>query len=178
MKNLALLIATLIPLAACQSTTAPAPIQTPPMDTYSTSKIHQPMGVNQACTVVDARYVRLQDDSARALQREQNSQLVGLAAGAVIGGALGNEIGGGDGRKVATVLGTLAGASIGANAGANAARSRAQSVGVEYTLNLGGRHGSGMRSIVQPISQGEYVLPPGSPCRVVGNDWQARVQPL
>lgn len=177
MKKIGVLFLTVLPLAACQSTTAPAPIA-PPMDTYGTSQIHQPMQVSNACTVVDARYVRLQDDSARAAQREQNSQLVGLAAGAVIGGALGNEIGGGDGRKVATVLGTLAGASIGANAGSNAARARAQSVGVEYTVNLGGRQGAAMRSIVQPLAQGEYVMQPGSPCRLVGNDWDARVQPL
>ncbi|HEY7773008.1 MAG TPA: glycine zipper 2TM domain-containing protein [Marinagarivorans sp.] len=46
---------------------------------------------------------------------QDQNQIAGTAAGAVIGGLLGNQVGGGDGKKVATAIGAIAGGVIGKN---------------------------------------------------------------
>ena len=51
------------------------------------------------------------------VQVENNRNVGGALAGALIGGVLGHQIGGGTGRDVATAGGALAGAAIGSNSG-------------------------------------------------------------
>jgi outer membrane lipoprotein SlyB len=160
-------------LAGCQTTT----MGSGTANTYRSSEIGRPMNVTSACTVTDARYVRIQGDSRQDHARAQGSQVVGIAAGAVIGNAIGRQIGGGSGREIATVLGTVAGAAVGSGAAANAAERRSSSLGVEYTLAIGTGGRQAMRSIVQDLGQGEGVMSPGTPCRLIGTDYRTRVIP-
>ncbi|MCE6958815.1 hypothetical protein LAZ40_07100 [Cereibacter sphaeroides] len=176
MKKVSLVLGTALALAACQ----PSPDSRQGLsrlDSYSVSEANRPMAVTEACTVTDARYVRLHDDGAQAQNRAQGSQLAGLAAGAVIGNALGRKVGKGHGRDVARALGTIGGAAIGASAAANASQARSERLGIQYTLRLAGRHGSRVSTVVQDVNRGQPVLAPGSRCRVVEDGWRVHVQP-
>ncbi len=155
-------------LAACE---APRTAQMDSGSVYRTSETNSAMRV-AACTVVQARYVTVVDDSQS--NRDAINQAVGIGVGAALGNAIGKNIGGGSGRDLAKGLGTVAGGVVGSQVASNINTNRRTGTGVEYTIDLGA---SGLRTIVQNLNQGEGVMRPGSACVITGNGATVRVRP-
>lgn len=157
-------------LAACQSTSTPMNSS----NVYRTSETNRAMSV-AACTVTQARYVSLVDDSQAGDGKDTINQGIGVVAGALIGHAIGSEIGAGDGNTLAKQLGTIAGGVAGSNVADNVNANRRTMTGVEYTVNLGDK---GHRTIVQSLNAGEAPIPTGSKCTVTGSGKTLRVLPM
>jgi outer membrane lipoprotein SlyB len=141
---------------------------------YRTSETNRAMST-AACSVAQARYVALVDDSQASQNRDTVNQGVGVVAGALIGHAIGSEIGGGSGNVLAKQLGTIAGGVAGSSVADNVNASRKTMTGVEYTVNLGSK---GYRTIVQSLNAGEEPIKTGASCTVVGSGKTLRVLPI
>ena len=72
----------------------------------------------------------------QVVQDQNNANVPGAVAGAIIGGILGHQVGGGRGKDVATAVGALAGGAIGANAGRDNNGQQAYSQDVERCTNV------------------------------------------
>lgn len=159
MKRAFMLVASLVTLAACQTTT------TPSESYYTSSEAMRSQSVDR-CTVLEARRITI---GAEPLQRSsgygyaraagQPEEQIGMLVGAVLVGAIGHQLD----DDAGAAIGAAIGGTVGRAQGSRMAARRMAMPGVEYSVLLGdGRE----KIIAQPLNAGDRIAQPGTTCRI------------